>query len=694
MHIGTATAIGQPLELPIFVRSLAESLAMINYHRLPLDFDESLLAALDNGVDPDSPAALVADYHCDWWNYNKQSGPDELLNADNLQAALRHHWAQHPYTAEPPVPTIPIPNSPVATPACARCQEYRDIASQAVAELEGLFRFAEAAETSARSGWETDMRRAQGLYMLHQAVLHKETSASESTARAASASVPPPAVAPSKIDGVKVNPKSRRMFNEATAELERLQQLPLGSYKWTWGAELSAAEVREVNPPPGPRQRPHSGYRASLPDGRYREYFSPDPVPPSTTTPVCSALASDIMDLPPMPDGHQSVDKIAMAHNELPTRRQNITDPPTPDIADPRSTPATRYVANECTEDQADNSLIPNTIIYQPDIMILGHFPDSHTAGIDGPSSVATRINEGSHDHAMGNNAGVTDPDTEPNVEHAGVPDASPIDVNLHDPGIDADDEDTDTEPDVPHTRFTDADRAAMAWGADSDAQSDVNDSHAIHPVAADVQYMHLADADQAGVAWGDESSDTHSDVDSSEAVGQRADADVHPKNVADADMAGQAWGDASDAESEVEPSEPAATVDDLDAGVDDNYVADADLAARVWGEESDAEPADSDADSDSVSSGMSPTANDAAYAWNTGSHSPTPPRSATADPGLSTSDADPHLLEFPSVTPSRITLPRVYSEVDFGFVDSSWLPTLPAGDGESSMDDDDNFFN
>jgi hypothetical protein len=194
-------------------------------------------------------------------------------------------------------------------------------------------RLAKAAETSAQNNWELDMRRAQGLYMLHQAVLEKEVNGVDSTATSA----PAPAIGPSTIDGIRVNRKSKHVLNDASAELQRLRQLPPGSHKWTWGAELSVAEVRQVVPPPGPLPHQHSRYRRTLPDGRFRKYFSPSPVPPSATSAMFSSVAADVMSIPPMPDSHNSVDYIAIANDEIPTRHQHPTDPPIADIPDAAS---------------------------------------------------------------------------------------------------------------------------------------------------------------------------------------------------------------------------------------------------------------------------------------------------------------------------------------------------------------------
>ena len=192
---------------------MADSLVFVD-PSLPFLFDNGLLAALDNGINADSPAALVVNYLFNWWNCQEKSSPDELLSKDNIFLALKHHWKQHIYTSNVPVPTTPILISTVDT-ECDKCPQYHDIASGAVAELERLFRFTEAAETSVQNSWEINIQRAHSLYILHQAVLDKEVSSTDLTPILQ----PAPSAGPSKVGDVRIHRKSQHMFNQATAKL-------------------------------------------------------------------------------------------------------------------------------------------------------------------------------------------------------------------------------------------------------------------------------------------------------------------------------------------------------------------------------------------------------------------------------------------------------------------------------------------
>ena len=133
------------------------------------------------------------------------------------------------------------------------------------------------------------MRWAQGLYILHEAVLKKEMKTPAPAPDISTSGIPIQlatasasgmasalalATAPFQINSVAINRKSRHVFNLTMAELEKWRNLPSGSHKWTWGAELLTAEVRDLITPAQSGKHPHSGYRESLPHGRYHGHWS------------------------------------------------------------------------------------------------------------------------------------------------------------------------------------------------------------------------------------------------------------------------------------------------------------------------------------------------------------------------------------------------------------------------------------
>jgi hypothetical protein len=585
VFVGQATAIGQALDVPIFIRSVAQSLIFVDDPQLPLPFEDNLLATLDNGIDPDSPAALVAEYACDWWNNEDEPGEDGLLNRHNLQQALLRHQAQHPYTAVQTIPTFPALDPSVGSSDCPKCPLYRNLASDTLAELQGILEFADANEISAQNHWEMDMRRAQGLYALHEAVLHKEMNMPDDTPSmvavipaSASASAP----APLKINSVPVNRKSRRVMNQAMTELQRLQQQPSGSHRWTWGPVLTPAEVRELVPPPG-RKRRHTGYRLSLPDGGFRGQGSSTPtLPLSDRSADYTDVSPEVWDNHSMPEGLQSVDRIAISNDDVPTRQHFHTGHRVAE-ADRSPTPP-KHV------EPSNSSSIPD-MKYADEAAEL--WDDNESQSGEAPHDIPEQLNvdAGGAAAAWGDEY---DADADDDMPDA---DAPPADGGVNTSGV------------IEVNLGVNAEIACGAWGEDSDADADPAGSHGADGADADAHSIGSAGSD------------------------------------ADAERAGQAWGD------------------------------------------------DSNSDADPGEYKLHPTAHDAQQEWESDSDESLGNADAAAEAWSSSSmghDSD----EIPLViSPSRITLPHVYSASDFGFVDDSWFLNADVNEEESDEDDEDNQF-
>ena len=90
--VGVANVISLAIEVPILLRSLADSLADIQLNHLPIGFHPTMLAALDDGLENDFPCRLVGTYACDWWTCNKEPGPDMMLSATTHDQCLTLHW--------------------------------------------------------------------------------------------------------------------------------------------------------------------------------------------------------------------------------------------------------------------------------------------------------------------------------------------------------------------------------------------------------------------------------------------------------------------------------------------------------------------------------------------------------------------------------------------------------------------------
>ena len=63
----------------------------------------------------------------------------------------------------------------------------------------------------------------------------------------------------------KVAHQIAEVHTNALSELKRLQELPISSYKWTWGETLTEGDVLGLRRPgTRPGRVPHSGYDISL----------------------------------------------------------------------------------------------------------------------------------------------------------------------------------------------------------------------------------------------------------------------------------------------------------------------------------------------------------------------------------------------------------------------------------------------
>ncbi|KAF8801756.1 hypothetical protein BYT27DRAFT_7261668 [Phlegmacium glaucopus] len=326
-YVGAALAVGQVIDVPIIIRSLATTMAHVAEEHLPMAFHPNLLAVLDIGTDNDKPTCLVDSYALAWWNSNRQTAPDMILNTNNLERCLMKHRQNKllasPYEssdvqmsldeedrptdlaglsaddmiADIPSANVPISDMPIHLADCLRCRSLETLSHNILAELHGILQFATSMEVSTSSRSDVSMRRAAGFHLLHEHALLKE-----------SASAPVPDVSTSSSTSAlhtskhikhprTTKQKSQQVTRNATAELQRLRSLPANSYKWVWGTDLTEADVRNIIPIAIQEQGIHSGYNVSLPHGWQFGYDTPTAsahASAQTTTAAFTSLASDI----------------------------------------------------------------------------------------------------------------------------------------------------------------------------------------------------------------------------------------------------------------------------------------------------------------------------------------------------------------------------------------------------------------
>jgi len=282
-NVGLAAAIGQSVEIPIILRSVACDL----YQLGPIAgstyvINRDLLASLDAGCNIDEDLSAVADsYFIPWWTSDNPPPNHGRLNSGTIHRALEHHRKVTGIKEILPVKTDKSRytwNRSVAfVPEgvkldCNRCRLYRGVALGVLDNIQDLRHHVHGLEVSYEERADLAVRRAAGFFQLYEAALMKESSKDADTL--------------TNQKGKKKETTRNRMKqveDSAAAEVIRLSNLP--SLKWTWGSDLTRDDVLNLpsnNPLVGQRI-PHSGYNISLPWGRYGQ-DSDEPQSPSPSS--------------------------------------------------------------------------------------------------------------------------------------------------------------------------------------------------------------------------------------------------------------------------------------------------------------------------------------------------------------------------------------------------------------------------
>lgn len=276
--IGIGTSLGQPLDVPVLVRSLAASIGCLDEDYLSLHFDHDFLLTLDSDIsEQNKMCRKVKVYASAWWNERKPRSLDwaDIFNKLSLNACLQTHLEQITgnIVTSTALPVNPLPVYPPAYPPathssleknCNKCEEYSHVLSNTLIDLVDIHNYAKALSTSSETQWNMDMRRASTLYLLHQASVIKDVAGSSS-------------------DPVVVRPRVDSVRETAVSELVRLQNLPPMSHKWTWGEALTESDVLAIHRSiPSREKQFHSGYGFSLQGGKAGREGSPFPSMPAS----------------------------------------------------------------------------------------------------------------------------------------------------------------------------------------------------------------------------------------------------------------------------------------------------------------------------------------------------------------------------------------------------------------------------
>ena len=170
--VGTASAIGLLIEVPILLRSLADSMGSVDLRHLPLGFHPTLLAALDDGVTPEAPFCLVDRYARDWWMCDREPASEISLNVTTLKECLALHWKHLPSHN---VKGTPLPSQhPPPIPNCQSCRDLQHLVQDMLTEQRSLHDFTDGMETAVDAWLNSTIRRAGEFHTLHEKILLKE----------------------------------------------------------------------------------------------------------------------------------------------------------------------------------------------------------------------------------------------------------------------------------------------------------------------------------------------------------------------------------------------------------------------------------------------------------------------------------------------------------------------------------------
>lgn len=275
-----------------------------------MPIETNFLQALDVGIDSEDAAKLDPEYACNWWDETQEPDKDYVLSRATLKKCILKHRecvdADLAQTAAEmaadPVPTAVGPSvstleqaltSTDPTPSgslqfSSECHSLQEEVTRLRQDLQNCGSFSTSLATSFEHSWDVSMRRAAGFHILHQMAILKETE----TAPIQMATPVGPLMRPSATSSR--SKASKAIATRAQAELERLQELPAGSQKWTWGTDLTESDVLSIEHMRyKSRKNSHSDYNSSLSSrGAYPHPQSPTPLHSLNDTPLFSTTES------------------------------------------------------------------------------------------------------------------------------------------------------------------------------------------------------------------------------------------------------------------------------------------------------------------------------------------------------------------------------------------------------------------
>ena len=291
-HIGVAAAIGQPLNIPVIVRSLGQDLYRVGMipdgvFRPGLELMTYLDGNLSsNGLDD---PALEIEFYSPWWDSpNAPTRPNSFLSLSTLKSALEHYHDQLdtamigvPHTIRNLAHELNKPaytwhssvNDRLPNPSntCTRCRLYRSVAVGVMDQLRDTYNMVHACEIANEAEKSIAIRRASGFNELYEAAVKKECEIKGRSGSDESVGENEPGGNAPDRKG-KGKEKERQHGRSAIEDLKvlvkNLAKEDASPWKWTWGVDLNEDDLsRLIRGADRNDQIPHSGYDQDLPTG-------------------------------------------------------------------------------------------------------------------------------------------------------------------------------------------------------------------------------------------------------------------------------------------------------------------------------------------------------------------------------------------------------------------------------------------
>ncbi len=237
-YIGIAAAVGQIIDIPVVIRSLADSLALADHDTLPLDIGEQLLSylATESSFDENHPNFVVSSYYNQWWTWRRpptHNAESNILGPLNVDACLSHHRdsvnaARERAEIKPITDAFITSGQATSFSAgvpdehmCGTCKEARVTCADLIDKLRQAQAFAATMRSASMAEAELARREIAGAHLFGETVVLKESALPD-------------------------------------------QNTPQES-QWQFGASLTREDVLQLNRPMSGRI--HDGYNESLPSG-------------------------------------------------------------------------------------------------------------------------------------------------------------------------------------------------------------------------------------------------------------------------------------------------------------------------------------------------------------------------------------------------------------------------------------------